>query len=93
MSDFTRNLKDTVSAAARRLEVELKGDSHELRTLAAELTADLTLAAGQPGFDEALVAARDAVMLKLGVDAVEIGDAADAELRGIILGMLAQAAS
>jgi len=93
MSDQTaRNLRDVISAAARRLEVELKGDARELRALGLQLTTDLSMAFGQEGFDEAAIAARDILALEMGIEATEIGDLADAELRGMILGFLTAAA-
>lgn len=87
-----RNLLETLRAASDRLEVDLEEASHHVRTVIVELTTDLSLAFGQPGFDEALVASRDTIMLEAGLEAVEISDEADAELRGIILGFLSAAA-
>jgi len=90
--NIERQLKDAITAAARRLEVELKADSHKLRTLGAELINDLALAYGEPGFEEAAVAARDILALELGIEATEAADLADAEMRGLVLGFLISAA-
>lgn len=92
MSNFERDLKDLLEASARRLEVEFKGDSHRLREVAAEEMAALSLLVGQPGFEEAVLASRDIVLLESGLAAVELADAADAELRGLIGGFLAASA-
>lgn len=87
-----KNLSDILTTAARRLEVDLGGNAEDLRGLGFELTTDLANAFGQPGYDEAVLAARDVVALHVGINAAAIGDAADAELRGVIFGVLAAAA-
>jgi len=86
------NLNDILSSAARRLEVELGGNAEELKALGFSLSTDLAQAFGQEGYEEALVASRDIVALHVGINAAEIGDAADGELRGVIFGFLATAA-
>ena len=89
MSNDPRDLLKTLSDHARRLEIELKGDATALRHLTMELIEDLSVAFGQPGYDEALVASRNILALELGITAADIGDLADAEMRGIVLGLLA----
>lgn len=64
----------------------------ELATYASERAAQLSLAVGEPGYDEALKAARDSLALKAGVAAVEQADEADFHVIGLIGGALAFAA-
>lgn len=85
---MSNDLLVILSDAARRLEIDLKGDATALRHLTATLILDLSAAVGQPGYDEALVASRNILALELGIQAAEIGDLADAEMRGIIIGLL-----
>ena len=86
------NLQDTITAAARRLEIDLAVDADKLRAIGAQLVIDLSLAFGEPGYTEALDAASDIIALEAGISAVSVGDAADKELRGVIFGFLAAAA-
>ncbi len=85
------NLQETIAATARRLEVTFSGSEGRFRELSAQLVTDLAMAFGEPGYDEALIAARDTLALAAGITAVDMGDAADAELRGVIFGFLAAA--
>lgn len=86
------NLQETITAAARRLEVELWGSADGFRELGTTVILNLELALGEPGYDEALLASRDILALEAGINAVDMGDAAAAELKGIIFGFLAAAA-
>lgn len=86
--DVGKELVDALKAAAVRLGKDLKGDTDELRTYAAERMLHLSGVVGQPGYQEALVAERDNVALKAGLLAVEAADRADAELVGIITGAM-----
>jgi len=87
------NIQDTLTEAARRLEVDLKGDAAEITALGESLISQLATAVGQPGYFEAVIACRDILTLELGINAVDLGDAADAELRGVIFGFLVSAGS
>lgn len=64
----------------------------ELASYAAERAEALSLAVGEPGYDEALKAARDSLALKAGVVAVEQADDVDQHVLGLIGGALAFAA-
>ena len=86
------NLQDTLTASARRLEVELKGDATDIRKLGESLISQLTTVVGEPGYMEAVEASRDILALEMGINAIDVGDAADAEMRGIIFGFLAAGA-
>lgn len=85
------NLRETITDAARRLGVELHGSADKFHELGATLILNLELAFGEPGYDEALLAARDILALEAGINAVDMGDAAAAELKGVIFGFLAAA--
>ena len=92
MNNTAIDLKKIIVAAARRLEIDLRVDADELKVLGAQLIIDLSAAYGENGFLEAAEATRDIIALNVGVRSVEVGDAADAELRGIILGFITAAA-
>lgn len=64
----------------------------ELAAYAAERAQALSMSVGQPGYDEALVAARDSIALKAGIAVVEEADDVDLGLLGVIAGALAFAA-
>jgi len=85
------DLSDVLSDAARRLEVELGASAERIEELGLSLTSQLITAIGEPGYHEAVRAAADIIALEVGLTAVEAGDVADAELRGIIFGFLAGA--
>lgn len=87
--DVGKELGDALAGAASRLGKSLQGNMDELRTYAAERMLHLSTLIGQPGYQEALVAERDNVVLKAGLLAVEGADAADAELVGVITGAMA----
>jgi hypothetical protein len=72
-----------------RLLREVRAESNSVRIYAAEIMADLAAAVGEPGYNEALLAARDAIALRAGVSAVDSADAADREVLGLIYGFLA----
>jgi hypothetical protein len=70
----------------------LKRSAAEVALYTAQRAAHLATLAGQPGFEEAVIAERDAVALFAGVKLVEEADAADARFHGLIEGVLAVAA-
>lgn len=82
---------NVVAESAKRLGRTLKGNLDEVRAYAAERMQKLAqiAAAGEPGYAEALVDARDNLMLKAGLEAIDGADAWDAELWGTAGGALA----
>jgi hypothetical protein len=74
------------------LKIGAEEDRAELAEYASERALSLSVAVGQPGYDEALTAARDSVALKAGVMVVEDADSVDMHLLGLIAGALAFAA-
>ena len=83
------DLSDILADAARRLEVDFKVDAERIEALGLDLTTQLLTCIGEPGYFEAVAAARDIIALELGIATAKAGDAADAELRGMIYGFLA----
>ena len=81
-----------VGEAGKRLGAEAEADGQEVRDYIKARAFHLAGIINEPGYDEALEAERDNVLLKMGLTAVEIGDAADAELKGMLtsgLGIIA----
>lgn len=86
---YASQLTDLLKANALAEGAELKGDlqAAELYT-ANTILPQLSLALAQPGYQEALVAARDDVALKYAGLAVDAADALDARIVGIVQGAL-----
>lgn len=84
--DFAMELERLLRSSASRLGrgISLAG----VRQYAAERMAHLATIVGEPGYDEALIAERDSVALQAGLKACREGDAVDAELVGMIGGVL-----
>lgn len=83
--EFQRMLENT----AARLGRELQANMDEVRLYASERMLHLSTIVDEPGYDEALLAERDNVALRAGLNAVSAGDAADREIIGVIAGSLA----
>lgn len=82
------DFEDLLRGAIRETRAELAMDADELVRYTAERAAHLTTLAGQAGFARAVVAERNAVALKAGLDATLQAEAADARLVGVISGVL-----
>lgn len=79
--------------AGRRLGRELNEDGLEnVRAYAAERMLHLSTFVGEDGYYAALIAERDNVALRAGIEITEAADAADYEFLGIIGGVLGTAA-
>lgn len=81
--------KLTLQGASKRLGRHLTENMSEVGSYAGERMKHLATIVDEPGFALALVAERDSVAVKAGISTVDGADAADVELRGIILGALA----
>lgn len=81
-------LKDALRAQGRDLAIS----GEELRLFVAQETLTLATLVGQAGYGEALIAAAEKVAAKAGLLAIEQAVAADARLRGIIIGWIAKGA-
>jgi len=86
--DIGQELVILVKGAAREAGLQLGGDMDVLRRYAATRMEHLATTYGEPGYDLALRAERDAVALAAGMTAVGTADAADARVRGVIEGAL-----
>lgn len=69
--------------------VDLQADLADVRLYASEQLAVLALAVGEPGYAAAVIAARDNVLMKMGLSVVSAADAADNRIIGIVQGALA----
>lgn len=87
----TSQFHAALETALKETGLQLQKSAHEVAVYATMRSADLAKALGQKGFDEAVVAARDAVALYAGIRAVENADAADNRVLGLIHGALAMA--
>lgn len=86
MSDT--DLKGALESAITATGASLKKTAAEVALYTAQRTAHLAALAGQPGFEEAVAAERDAVAMFAGIASVGEADAADARLLGLIEGAL-----
>lgn len=77
-----------LTQSAANLKIDLKEDVGKVSYYAAERMDHLATIANEPGYDEAVKAARDSIMIKAGIAGANEGTAADAEFRGIVHGML-----
>ena len=80
--------KSLLETTADRLGYKLKVSSDEVKAYVSMRMLHLAAVVGEPGFDLALLAERDNVAMFFGISATNTGDAADVELRGVILGAL-----
>lgn len=65
-----------------------RGGLNSVREYAAQRMLDLADALGEPGYEEAVKAARDSIALEAGMAAVDAADATDREMLGAIGGFL-----
>lgn len=82
------DFEELLRAELRATRTDLADGADELVRYMAERAAHLTTLAGQPGFHRAVVAERNAVALKAGLDATLQAEAADARIVGVITGIL-----
>ncbi len=80
--------EELLRSALEETGVSLKISTDELARYVAQQAATLLKAVGEPGFDKALIAARNAVALKAGLNATLEAEAADARIVGVIQGVL-----
>lgn len=80
--------EDLLRGAIRETRADLEDGADDLVRHTAERAAHLATIAGQPGFHRAVIAERDAVALRAGLDATLQAEAADARLLGVITGVL-----
>lgn len=93
MTFRTDQFSAALDTALKETGLQLQKSAHEVATYAALRSVHLAGAVGQKGFQEAVVAERDAVALYAGIQAVKNADAADNRVLGLIHGALAMAFS
>lgn len=84
----SEDLTDLVASALEETGRSLDEGREALQLEASTQLTQLALAVGEPGYDRAVVAARDNVALAAGLQAAAEADAADSRIIGIIQGAL-----
>ena len=74
--------------ALAETKADLRVDLEELSAYASQRLEHLATLVGQPGYDQAVRAERDAVLLRAGIRATREADAADQRLIGILQGAM-----
>lgn len=87
-NDIARDVQTLLRDSLRELQADLQLDLADLATYTAQRTAHLSTIAGLPGFDEAVIAERDAIALRAGINAVNAADKVDSRLIGLLHGVL-----
>lgn len=82
------DFKSIIGAALDETGAELRNGTAEIAALTATRGAELSSLVGQPGYDQAVIAARDEIALCAGLVAVEQADAVANRVRSIIQGSL-----
>lgn len=85
-------MQEQFLALVERFEIGLAESRAELAGHAAEMAAQLAIAAGEPGYDRAVRHARGQLLAHAGLELVETADAVDAEKREALVGGLLFAA-
>lgn len=86
---ISREFVDLLRRNAVEAGKELASDIDSVRVYAAERLTHLSRIVGEPGFEEALAAERDAVALRAAGHAINRADAFDARILGVVEGTLA----
>lgn len=85
-------IKNLLEAAVRETGIDLRKSASELAVFTAQQAAELSAVVGLPGYDQAAIAARDAIALEGGLDITDTADAAAQRVIGVIQGSLMLAA-
>ena len=88
---YQDQLRGALDAAIRETGANLQHSTADVAAYAATRAAHLAAITSEPGFQEAVIAERDAVLLFAGVSAARSADAVDARIVGLIHGALAVA--
>lgn len=92
MAYRTNDFEAIIEQAVRDTGVSLKTSTKELALYADDQAARLLSLVGQAGYDEAVIAARDNVVLRAGIASVDQADALQARFIGVLQGALGMAA-
>ena len=84
----TENFKLLLQNTAEEFRTTLRVDLNELAIYTSEQIAALSAAVGQPGYNEAVITARNNIALKAGIQATREADAADQRILGIVQAVL-----
>lgn len=87
MADKNQLIADTQALLENALKdtgKQLAGSALDIANYTIEQAQELSALAGDPNFQDAVIAARDNVALKAGISAVNSGDAVDAKVVAII---------
>ena len=87
MNDYD-SIRDILEKALEETKVQLDVESRELAQYTAERALILSSLVGQPGYNEAVIAERDNVLLKAGILGASQSDGAQQRIIGIITGVL-----
>lgn len=87
-NDIIKVLESALKETGKDLGVSLDA----VKVKIAEQLALLALAVGEPGYDRAVIAARDNVAFAMGLSAVADADAIDSRIIGVIQGGLSMGA-
>jgi len=88
MTSATNDFMDLLGSALKETGKELEASLDDVRQYASEQLAQLALAVGEPGYERAVIAARDNVLMRMGLRAVDSADASDQRIIGIVQGGL-----
>ena len=89
--ELQEDFKSLIRGVIERSGASLTNSAADVAEYAAGRSAYLATLVGQPGFEEAVVAERQSVMLHAGIAAVNEADQIDAALAGVIEGALGMA--
>lgn len=92
MSDSSQAFEELIKQAAKDTGVALKMDAKALALYADQRAAHLVTLIGQNGYEDAVIAERDAVILKAGIASVNAADRMQARFIGVLEGALSMAA-
>lgn len=81
-------LKQLLSDALSETGADLSASGQAIAQLTAIRAAELSVLVGQPGYDQAVVAARDEIALAAGLESVSNADAATSRVLSLIQGGL-----
>jgi len=82
--DFVRSAEYRLSNLLKDTGKSLEKSAREVAEFIAERAALLVDVAGEPGFEQVLIAERDIVLLFAGLQAVAVADEADDRLRSVV---------
>lgn len=90
--ELKEELKQLLESAIKETGGNLAVSSKELANYMSERAAHLSTIVGQTGFHMAVIAERDSVALRAGLNATNFGDGVTQRLVGLLQGALALAA-